>query len=144
MKRLILAIALLSGCGDDSACDPVANSGCDEGFTCEEVPGGDPASGCFAPLVVRGRVFDRTNDAAVAGARVVALDVNNAAVSSVAVTDAEGNYELQVPTDRMSDGTPVGGDLTLRADAAGFATFPSGLRVALPVDTGTAVNMDGT
>jgi len=34
-------------------------------------------------------------------------------------------------------------ELTLRADASGYATFPSGLRVALPIDAAEPKNVDG-
>lgn len=43
---------------------------------CEAVSGGEPA--CFAPVVLRGSVFDLEDDGAVAGARIVGLDVNGA------------------------------------------------------------------
>lgn len=141
--KLSLLFSLLVGtfaaaCGDDDkACDPAANTGCDEGLVCEAVTGADPA--CFAPLVVKGRVFDLADDAAVEGARVVAINVNGAPVSSVSVSAMDGTYTLPIPTERAdANGTPVGADVTLRADAAGYVTFPSGLRQALPIDTSVA------
>ena len=45
---------------------------------------------------------------------------------------------------RDADGKPVETlDLTLRADAAGYVTFPSGIRQALPVSTANPVQVDG-
>ncbi|MGB8329833.1 MAG: hypothetical protein WCE62_06875, partial [Polyangiales bacterium] len=38
---------------------------------------------------------------------------------------------------------PQGGDVTLRADAAGFQTFPGGIREALPIDVSDPVEEDG-
>jgi hypothetical protein len=49
-------------------------------------------------VVVRGQVFDLSDSAPVPGARVVARDANQVAVSDVAISDAAGNYELAVPT----------------------------------------------
>jgi hypothetical protein len=134
----------LSGCGDDEPppkqekpeCSATTGEGCDPGFVCEEVEGGKAA--CFAPLIVSGRVFDLSNDAAIEGARVVARDANGAAVSSVAVSDGDGHYELRVPAKRVSGGGIAASSVTLRADASGFLTFPKAPRVALPIDLSEA------
>lgn len=135
------AVLAGAGCGGgDETCDPVAGSGCDNGQVCEVVEGGEPA--CFAPVVVRGQVFDLGTGGAVGGAHVVALDINGAAASGVAVSDDAGTYELAVPATRDADGQPIRAELTLRADATGYQTFPSGLRQALPIDVSTAVEDD--
>ena len=128
--------------GDDGGgpCDPVANSGCDDGLACEVVTGGEAA--CFAPVVVRGDVFDLADDRAIDGARVVALDVNGSPRSSVAVTSA-GTYELRIPSERTADGDLAGASITLRVDAAGYLSFPSGIRQPLPIETGAAVLSSG-
>lgn len=127
----------LPACGDDDPCDPAAQTGCADGQVCEPVQGEEPA--CFAPVLVRGDVFDLADDGAIEGARVVALDANGAAASSVDESDGDGAYELWIPSTRQSDGTPIGIEVTLRADAAGFQSFPGGVRQALPIDTGSAV-----
>lgn len=139
---------LLSACGgDDEApaeqpkgCDVVAQTGCEGEQVCEETVDGEPA--CFAPISVTGRVFDTADDASIEAARVVARDANGAAVSSVAVTDEDGRYSLQVPVRRQADGAPVPTSYTLRADAAGYLSFPKAPRVALPVDV-SQVDADG-
>lgn len=140
-----LCLAGLIACGDDDGgkafCDPVENTGCGEGLVCEAVVGG--RSVCAAPVVLSGHVFALADDVAVEGARVVALDVNGAPRSSVAVTDPEGFYELAVPHERNEDGEPVALRVTLRVDAAGFQTFPSGIRRSLPLDTTGAALVDG-
>jgi hypothetical protein len=146
MNRIIHAAAalllLVTGCSSSNdACDPIAQTGCEEGLVCEEVVGGEP--GCFAPVVVRGNVFDLSDESAIEGATVVALDANRSPASTVAVTDLNGDYEIQVARQRDTDGNPMGGDITLRADAAGYQTFPSGIRQALPVDLSSPVEMDG-
>jgi len=141
-SNLVLACVLiwpqLAGCGDDEeevkACSLTGKSGCKEGLVCEEVAGGEPA--CFAPILIKGRVFDALDESAIEGAHVVARDANDVAVSPVAVSDAMGNYTLRIPLQRNADGSVVGTDhdVTLRADALGYLTFPKAPRTALPVD----------
>ena len=147
MNRMVsvAAFALLVGAGCSSsssdACDPIAQTGCDENLVCEELVDGGTA--CFAPVVLRGNVFDQADDSGIEGATVVALDANRAPASTVAVTDASGDYEIQVARQRDTDGNPQGGDVTLRADAAGYQTFPGGIRQALPIDVSSPVEEDG-
>jgi hypothetical protein len=120
--------------GSGCFCNPATEAGCDEDQACEEIT--DGTTGCFEALVARGTVFNCADEATlIEGARVVALDVNGSPISTVALTDASGNYELEVPTRRNPDGTPAGDDFTLRSDAAAYQTFPSGIRQAIPVDT---------
>lgn len=136
--QLYLLVTALVGCGGDEPCDPVAQTGCDEGQVCENVSGGDPA--CFAPVAIEGRVFDLSSQAGIEGARVVAVDVNGAAVSNVVESGTDGAYSLPIPTDRKSDGTPVAleGNVTLRADAEGYEAFPGTVRQPLPIDMSSA------
>jgi hypothetical protein len=141
----VLCLLSLPACGGDEetqqdpppSCDAATEQGCDAGQVCEEVEGGEPS--CFAPVVVRGHVFDTSNQDAVEGAHIVARDANGAAVSPVAVTDAAGAYELSVPARRASNGSVVSEDVTLRADASGYLGFPRAPRVALPVDLASGV-----
>jgi len=146
-RRPLIGVALATvlstiACGsDDKSCDPVAQTGCSDGKVCEEVTAGMPA--CFAPVEVHGKVFDQATGAAIAGAQVVALDVNGSALSDVAVTGTDGTYKLAVPSERAADGTPSPLSLTLRADAAGYVAFPGGVRTALPVDTASAAMQSG-
>jgi len=53
-----------------------------------------------------------------------------------------GNYDLAVPTVRKDDGSPVSAKFTLRAAAQDYQAFPSGVRVALPIDVEDATEMD--
>jgi hypothetical protein len=82
-------------------------------------------------------VYDLANSDAstngLAGARVVGQDVNGAPVSAASVSAADGTYQFAVHAPRNPDGTPASGTVTLRVDRAGYATFPSGLRTALPI-----------
>lgn len=141
---LVLAVGL-SACKKDEPDDDDDNDGtcelgdpaaCPAGQVCEEVDGGEPA--CFAPLVVEGIVYDTADDAGIEGARVVARDANGAALSTVAVSAPDGTYDLQVPSVRDADGVPVGDPFTLRADAAGYLSFPKAPRTAIPLDPADA------
>jgi hypothetical protein len=148
MKRAFSAVSLsllasLTACGGDDkeeetkpSCNVAAQTGCEDGLVCEQVEGTDAEPGCFAPVLVEGRVVRAAAlDEGIKGARVVGRDENGASVSlSVAVTGDDGSYQLRVPATRKADGTPSVPELLLRADAASFATFPSGLRVAIPID----------
>lgn len=135
---LIPGLVLPVACGGDDppenqdpTCTPGGVSTCKDGKVCEEVEGGEPA--CFAPVVLRGRVFDTTTDDGIEGARVVARDANDAAISPVSVTAADGTYSLNVPARRSSDGSILSDDVTLRADAAHYLTFPRAPRTAIPI-----------
>lgn len=143
MSRLkpYLFLAVLVGCGDDP-CDPLAQTGCDDGQVCENVSGAEPA--CFAPVAVEGKVFDIDDKAAIASARIVAVDVNGAAVSNVVTSETDGSYRLPIPTERNPDGTPVKleGSVTLRADAKAYESFPGTVRQPLPIDMASAQPVD--
>jgi hypothetical protein len=136
-----VCLAAAAGCSNDDPCDPNANTGCEGGQVCEVVQDGEPA--CFDPVVVRGDVFDMGDESAVGGARVVALDVDRAAVSNVGTSNDDGRYEIRIPSTRDADGAPAAIELTLRADATGYQSFPGGVRQPIPIDTATAVQSDG-
>jgi hypothetical protein len=125
-------------CGgdDDKSCDAVAQSGCDDGLVCEQVADGEPT--CFAPIHVRGKVLDLADAHGISGARVVAVDVNGAAVSSVAISGSDGTYALPIPAQRNAAGMPSAFPVSLRADAARYQGFPGTVRQALPLDVGAA------
>jgi hypothetical protein len=137
-----------TGCGDGLDCydiegeDPVCNcsidrqTGCADGEACESVAGQGAA--CFSPVTVSGRVIDLATGDPIPDARVVARDANNAAISGIAITNADGEYTLPVPTPRDADGELLGNPVTLRADALGYVTFPRAPRQAIPVDTSMA------
>lgn len=122
-------------------CDP-DDAYCDAGLVCAEVESGDHR--CFAPLVFRGMVSDSTNAEPIESAHVIAIDNEGVAVSDVALSDADGNYELDVPVVRNEDGSPVEATFTLRAAAQVYQPFPEGIRVALPISTTEAVDQDGS
>lgn len=140
-NSLALFVALwatLTGCtcGGKETCDPAIADACEQGFTCEAIQGESDAQ-CFPATTITGRVFNATNDAAVEGARVVAIDAaTNAAASNVVLTDAEGRYSVPV---RLTRSTTAAQDqktnaFTLRVSAEGFQNFPSPIRQAIPVN----------
>lgn len=146
MTRLgfVCAIAAAAGCGGhDGPCDPAVPSDCDHGQVCEQVTGSSTPA-CFAPVVLHGHVLDLATHIGIAGARVVAVDVNGAAASGVAISAADGAYALQVPVERATDGAPAALPITLRADAAGYQSFPGTIRQPLPIDVASAVMMGGS
>jgi hypothetical protein len=59
-------------------------------------------------------------------------------LSGVAITDAEGNYALSVPTPRTPEGGLLQHAVTLRVDATGYLAFPRPPRVAVPVEMSLA------
>lgn len=141
---LVLAAALATAaCGsdDDKSCDVAKQTGCGTGLVCEPVEGG--SSVCAQPVVITGNVFDLATAVGLEKARVVALDANRSPISTVAITDAAGDFSIQVANPRTKDGKPVARDVFLRADAQGYATFPSGIRQAVPVSTAGGVSVDG-
>lgn len=133
------AFALALGCNDDSPCDAAqvgTLGGCAEGQVCADVEGAEPT--CLDTVVVRGRIFDALTGTGIAGASVVALDANGAARSTVAFSGPDGSYELPLAVGRAADGSPRGEAITLRSDAAGYQTFPTAPRTALPIEVGSA------
>jgi hypothetical protein len=149
MQRLaVLTLASLAttlvSCGSSggTTCNPTAQTGCAVGLACELVEG-SAAPACFAPVQLKGKVFDLATGGDVAGARVVALDANRAPVSTVATSAVDGTYTLTLPSRRKPDGTPSSSSVTLRADARTYQSFPGGVRFALPVDVASAVHAAG-
>ena len=144
MNRLLISLPLLAlaACGGNDVCKLDDPGTCGSGQVCEVVQGQtDPA--CFQPVLLQGRVFDLTTDAGIPNAQVTAEEVSGRSVGQVAVTQPDGTYSLQVPSIRSdTKGTPLGETITLSAAARDYTAFPSGFRVALPVDTQGATATD--
>jgi hypothetical protein len=141
--EVVTTLALLAGCGEEkqgegcNLSDPV--NSCSGGMVCEELAG---KPSCAPPLVVEGRVIDPAG-AAINGAIVTALDANDSPTSGTAISGADGRYQLRVPAPRAAGGAPLTRAIKLRAAGAGFETFPSGLRRAIPIELSGAVARDG-
>jgi hypothetical protein len=137
--RALVLLPLLYGCGADdrdsgSGCVLGTQDGCSGGQVCEEVEGSTPA--CFDPVSIKGRVVEAIDPAVgIADSDIVLRDASGEVISERAVSDADGRFELRLPAVRHADGHPTLPEFTLRASAAGFVTFPGGLRLSLPIDT---------
>jgi hypothetical protein len=137
--RGLLLGGWLAACSNDPAtrtsCE-LANpeASCSGGAVCEEV-GGAPA--CVAPVLIEGRVIDALG-APVSGALVTALDGNDAPATGTATSGGDGRYRLRVPVARTTAGALTVRAVRLRAAAAGFETFPTGLRRSLPIELSAA------
>lgn len=149
MNRYLMvlsALALLS-CGDDDPKDKSCKlddpRSCTGGKVCEPVEGSAKAA-CFAPVVVEGRVFELGEDLGLEGAHVVAEASTGHPVGELVLSGTDGAYTLRIPSVRRGkEGLPVGQTIKLRAAARDHAPFPSGVRMALPIDTSKAIREDG-
>jgi hypothetical protein len=147
---LVALVAVLSAACDDEklldhtdagadagACTPGEAASCEGDLVCEETTFGEPA--CFAPVVVRGRVFDLGTDAGIEAARIVARDGNGAAFGPVVVSGPDGAYAIRVPARRTDEsGAVEASALTLRVDAAGYQGYPGAFRPAMPINLADA------
>jgi hypothetical protein len=129
---LISVLGMTAGCGNKSTC----NNGdkCDNGQFCEEYTdsSGSTQTACFAPTTLKGKITNAQTGAAVQGARVVPIDADShAAAGPVGISDASGNYEVRIIAPRQSGVTK---QFSLRVSAAGYQEFPSGIRIALPIE----------
>lgn len=130
-------------CGilEGEPCDPAAaDPHCTGDNVCAELTSGGHA--CYPPVVVRGRVFDAVSTAGIANAHVLALDDQATAMTDIAISAADGAYELGVPIARNDDGSPIKITFTLRSAAQDYQPFPSGLRTSLPIETSGATKQE--
>ncbi|HEX9052075.1 MAG TPA: carboxypeptidase regulatory-like domain-containing protein [Anaeromyxobacter sp.] len=141
VAALAAAACSSSKSSTSSSCNPAAANPCSGGLVCEAVAGG--ASQCVSALVIQGKVFELAAPATgISGAGVIALDASGAPVGPAATSDATGAYEIPIHAARNADGSPAGA-VTLRASAAGYETFPSGLRLSFPVNLSLATSVNG-
>jgi hypothetical protein len=114
-----------------AACDP-EEPYCANDLSCAETTGGEFF--CFPRVVLRGMVSDTSDGSAVSAAHVMALDEEGSAVTDVAVSAEDGSYLLDIPVVRNDDGSVAEANFTLNGSAQDYQSFPSGVRVALPID----------
>ena len=123
-------------------CQPeLDNGGCSSEAVCAELTAG--GNRCFHPVLLRGAVHDTSNAAGIEGAHIIAIDDEGVAVTDVAASEEEGSYLLEIPVLRDEDGTPEDSSVRLDAAAQDYQSFPSGIRVALPISTTEAFLEDG-
>lgn len=128
--------------GPGEACEPEGTEPCERGLACEPVAGSD-AHVCSARVEIRGTVIDALDDAAIAGALVVASDELGAPVTEVVETDADGRYVLPVSVRRDADGEVAEAPRwMLTVSSADYLPFPGALRPALPIDARDLVAND--
>lgn len=126
----------------DPAIDPEVADGphCLEGLACDPVAGATDTYVCGSPVRIHGTVIDLVSEAPIEGALVNGLDRTGSSLGAIAVTDAEGHYELLVSAPREADGElSAEAKYTLQGFAVDYQPFPAGIRVALPVDPSVAV-----
>lgn len=144
MTRLLLLSALaltFTACGPRE-CVVSDPSTCPSDQVCESVQGRDKPV-CFAPVTLKGKVFDLSTTNAIANAEVLATDENGAPAGTSTVSGADGTYTLRIPTTRSDDkGTVIGRRVMLRSQAKNYVPFPSGARVSLPIDTAAAAQKE--
>jgi hypothetical protein len=129
------------GIPEGGACDPTApDPYCAGDNVCAEKASGGHA--CYPPILVRGRVFDAVTTTGIANAHVLGLDDQATAITDIAISAADGTYELDLPVARNDDGTPVEVTFTLRSSAQDYQPFPSGLRTSLPIETSGATKQE--
>jgi hypothetical protein len=134
---LVLALATAACSGEDVPCLPSTNLGCPAALQCETVQGqGTPV--CLPPLVVRGKAFDVTTHTFIAGARVVALGETGVPLAPMALTGADGAYEIRLHAPRDASLAPRSQKLTVAGQARGYGNFPDRWRAANPVDATAA------
>lgn len=121
---------------DAAAADPF----CAPKLMCAELESGSHA--CHPHVYIQGIVRDALTSDAIEGAHIIARNEELVAVTDVAISDAEGNYQLELPSVRDADGKPLDFAYTLRAAAMLYETFPGGLRTALPIFGAEATEKD--
>ncbi|NUO48348.1 MAG: carboxypeptidase regulatory-like domain-containing protein [Polyangiaceae bacterium] len=122
-------------------CDPAAaDPHCSGQNVCAELKSGGHA--CYPPVLAHGRVFDAVTNAGIANAQVLGLNDQGSAITDIAVSAADGTYDLDLPVARNDDGSPVVITFSLRASAQDYQPFPSGLRTSLPIQTSGAVKQE--
>jgi hypothetical protein len=157
LVALGLAVFTASGCKEEeldasggekgSSCDPDADEGegvCADGLSCSPSVSSPGDHICATPYLFRGQVYDALDESPIEGALIAALDATNAPVTDVVESDADGNYELEVPVPRDENGDPADGvKFTLMAQAQDYQPFPAGTRPAIPVSIEGATPEDG-
>lgn len=147
MNRLVLvtlsSLSLLTACGPKE-CSLTDPNTCPTEQICETVTGRDKPL-CFAPVELKGKVYDLTTSSGIEAAQVLATDENGAAAGASATTAKDGTYTLRIPSVRTDDkGTFTARKVMLRSQAKNYVPFPSGARVSLPVDTSAAARQQDT
>ena len=140
MTRLFILTATLltiTACGSRE-CVLTDSASCAAPLVCEPVQG-KTTGACFTPVTLKGKVFDLSTSSGIADADVIATDEGGAPAGALVKTASDGSFTLRVPSTRTDDkGTFTPKRVLLRSQAKNYLPFPSGVRVALPIDTTSA------
>ncbi|MGC4119185.1 MAG: carboxypeptidase-like regulatory domain-containing protein [Myxococcales bacterium] len=137
---LSLGVLLASCSSGPKECKPDDATTCSTDQVCEAVQNATPAFQCFAPVILRGKVYDLGTSGGISGATVLATDENGGPAGAAVKTGSDGTYELRVPSARTdaTTGAFVARKVMLRSQAKNYVPFPSGTRISLPIDTSAA------
>lgn len=137
-RLLTLSLVLLGACSGSKECVLDDPSSCPSNQICETVQGREKPL-CFAPVVLKGKVYDLGSGTGIAGAAVLASDENGAAAGAAVLAGSDGTYELRIPSARSDEqGAFTARTVMLRSQARNYLPFPSGARLSLPVSTAGA------
>ncbi|HEY3450519.1 MAG TPA: carboxypeptidase-like regulatory domain-containing protein [Myxococcales bacterium] len=140
MLALSLGVLLAACSSGPKECKLDDATTCSTDQVCEVVQGGTPANQCFAPVLLKGKVYDLGTTTGISDATVLATDENGAQAGAAAKTGTDGTYELRIPSTRTdaTTGAFTARKVLLRSQAKNYVPFPSGTRVSLPIDTSAA------
>jgi hypothetical protein len=148
-RLLTVFFFALCACGGLQECKLDDATTCTGGLVCEKLEDSKVkvTAVCFQPVMVQGTVKELGAVVAtpVSKAEVLVLDANGAPLAPAATTDTDGSFSVRIPTTRSDSklGTLVGRSITLRASAQDHLSFPSILRPATTLDTGSAKEVSG-
>jgi len=105
MLLSVLALFLCTGCGD----------------------------GTVVTIKIKGSIFSLKDSSAIKGAVVFAVSKTDGNVSDMAITGADGSYEIEIEEEREGRNKPVNGSWDLNASAEQFMSVPSFIRPSIAV-----------
>ncbi len=137
-RLLVLTLFVLGACSGSRECTLDDPSSCPSDQVCEPVQGREKPL-CFAPVLLKGKVYDLGSGTGIAAAAVLASDENGAPAGAAVQATPDGTYELRIPSTRTDEkGAFSARTVMLRSQAKNYVPFPSGARLSLPIDTAGA------
>jgi hypothetical protein len=89
--------------------------------------------GTVVTIKIKGEVFSLEDQSEISGAIVFAVNKSDGKVSDMAVTGADGSYEVEVEVEREGRNKPVNGAWDLNASAEQFMSIPSFIRPSIAI-----------
>jgi hypothetical protein len=138
MKLFPIFFALLTVAGCGGGPQECSTSPCSGGLVCEKVQGKDKPM-CFQPVQVEGTVKALGTGAPLGNVEVSAMEADGAAIGTAVNSSGDGTWSLNIESTRIDlKGTPVARRISVRAAGQDVFPFPTVLRSAPVLDTGTA------